>query len=64
VYLPTYHFGQLAWRRVAPASDVEAFTGIPSPGTATHLIWLLACAVAFGVVTVLAARREAATRRG
>jgi ABC-2 type transport system permease protein len=64
VYLPTYHFGQLAWRRVAPASDVAAFTGIASPGTATHLAWLLGCAVAFGVVTLVAARREAATRRG
>jgi ABC-2 type transport system permease protein len=64
VWLPTYHFGQLAWHRVAPATDVEAFTGIPTAGTTTHLAWVVGCAVAFGVITVVAAGREAVTRRG
>lgn len=62
-WLPTYHFGQLAWSRVAPAADVEAFTGIVSSGQAEHVAWLLGCTALFGVVALLAARREAVTRR-
>ena len=63
-WLPTYHFGQLAWHRVAPAGDVEAFTGIASPGQGTHVVWMLGCTAAFAVAALLAARREGVTRRG
>lgn len=63
-WLPTYHFGQLAWQRIAPVADAEAFTGIASPGTATHVAWLLGCTLVFGALALLGARREAATRRG
>lgn len=63
-WLPTYHFGQLAWHRVAPAGDVEAFTGIASSGQGTHVAWTLGCAVVFAITALLAARREGVTRRG
>ena len=63
-WLPTYHFGQLAWHRVAPTADVEAFTGIASPGQGTHLAWLLGSAAVFAATALIAARREGVTRRG
>jgi len=63
-WLPTYHFGQLAWSRVAPIADAEAFTGIASPGVGVHLAAVVGTTLVFGVVALLAARREAVTRRG
>lgn len=63
-WLPTYHFGQLAWSRVAPLADAEAFTGIASPGVGVHLAAVVASTLVFGVVALVAARREAVTRRG
>lgn len=62
-WLPTYHFGQLAWQQVAPTVDVEAFTGLPVRSASLHLIWVLGCAVVFGVLALLAARRETVARR-
>ncbi|MGI8574355.1 MAG: ABC transporter permease [Egibacteraceae bacterium] len=63
VWLPTYHFGQLAWRQMAPASDVAAFTGIPTASAVVHLAWVLGSAVVFGASALLAARREGVARR-
>jgi ABC-2 type transport system permease protein len=63
-WLPTYHFGQLAWSRVAPIGDAETFTGLASPGVGVHLVAVVGTTLAFGVVALLAARREAVTRRG
>ncbi|MFS0703939.1 ABC transporter permease [Cellulomonas sp. 179-A 9B4 NHS] len=62
-YLPTFHFGQLAYGLVMPADDVVAFTGAATQPVAVHLAWVLGSAVLLGVVAVLAARREAVTRR-
>jgi len=63
-WLPTYHFGQLAYRTVLPVADVEFWVGRPVQPAWVHLVWVLGGAVAFGVATLLAARREAVTRRG
>ncbi|WNB85540.1 ABC transporter permease [Cellulomonas sp. ATA003] len=62
--LPTYHFGQLAYRALLPAGDVEAFTGAPLQPVALHVAWVLGSAVLLGAAALLAARREAVTRRG
>ncbi len=63
-YLPTFHFGQLAYRLVMPDTDVAAFTGAATQPVAVHLAWVLGSAVLLGAVALLAARREAVTRRG
>lgn len=62
-YLPTYHYGQLAWQQVAGDLDVEAFVGFAPQGTGVHLAWMLGCFLAFGLVAAAAARREAVARR-
>lgn len=62
-WLPTYHFGQLAWQQVAPTADVQAFTGLPVRSAGLHLAWVLGCAFVFGIVALWAARRETVTRR-
>lgn len=57
-YLPTYHFGQLAWSQMAPASDVQAF-GSPAPGSlASHAAWVVGGAVIFGVLAAVGYRRD------
>lgn len=63
-YLPTYHFGQPAYRTVMPRQDIEAFTGVPSSPPWVHLTWLLASIAVLGSLALWAARREAVTRRG
>lgn len=63
-WLPTFHFGQLAYRIVMPASDVEDLTGIPTGSIGAHLAWVTATTLALGGIAMLAARREAVTRRG
>ncbi len=63
-WLPTYHFGQLAYRTVMPAEDVELWVGRAVQPVGVHLLVVVGSAVALGVVTLLAARREAVTRRG
>lgn len=63
-YLPTYHFGQLAYRTVMPIEDVEYWTGAAVEATWVNLAWVLSSAVVLGAVALLAARREAVTRRG
>ncbi|UZN03587.1 ABC transporter permease [Cellulomonas sp. S1-8] len=62
-WLPTFHFGQLAYRIVMPADDVAFFTGAPTQPVAVHVAWVLGSALVLGAVAVLASRREAVTRR-
>ncbi len=63
-YLPTYHFGQLAYRTVLPTEDIQALTGAAGSPTWVHLAWVIASAVLLGSGALWAARREAVTRRG
>ncbi|WP_125773339.1 ABC transporter permease [Antribacter gilvus] len=63
-YLPTFHFGRLAYGVVMPASDVEYWTGAASGPVLVHLAWVLVPALVLGAVALVAARREAVTRRG
>jgi ABC-2 type transport system permease protein len=62
-WLPTYHFGQIAYRIVMPPSDVEDLTGITTRSIATHLTWLIATTTALAGLALRAAHREALTRR-
>ncbi|WP_298458779.1 ABC transporter permease [uncultured Cellulomonas sp.] len=63
-YLPTYHFGQLVYRALLPAQDVEAFTGAATGPATVHVAWVVGSAVVLTAAALLAARREAVTRRG
>ncbi|TNC20279.1 hypothetical protein FHE66_01355 [Georgenia sp. 311] len=63
-WLPTYHFGQLAYRTVLPAEDLTSWTGLAVQPAWVHVAWLVGSAVVLGSVALLAARREAVTRRG
>jgi ABC-2 type transport system permease protein len=63
-WLPTFHFGQLAYRTVMPAHDVEDLTGIATGPIAAHLAWVAAATTAFAALALAAARREAMPRRG
>jgi ABC-2 type transport system permease protein len=62
-WLPTFHFGQLAYRIVMPPSDIEELTGITTQSIATHLTWVTATTTTLAGLALLAARREGATRR-
>jgi ABC-2 type transport system permease protein len=64
VWLPTFHFGQLAYRIVMPADDVEELTGITTGSIAMHLAWVAASTLALAALALHGARREAVTRRG
>jgi ABC-2 type transport system permease protein len=64
VWLPTYHFGQLAWRQVAPPAGIEAWVGIAPAATGSHVAWVVGATLVFGAVALVAARREGVTRRG
>jgi ABC-2 type transport system permease protein len=63
-YLPTFHFGQLAYRTVMPEASVEAFTGTASSPLWVHVLWVLGSAAALAALALWGARREAVTRRG
>jgi ABC-2 type transport system permease protein len=57
-YLPTYHFGQLVWNQLGPASDVQAF-GSPTPDSLlVHLAWVIGSFVVFAVLAVIGYRRD------
>ena len=64
VYLPTFHFGQLAYRAVLTEESVEAFTGTATAPVWVHLLWVLVSAAALAALALWGARREAVTRRG
>ncbi len=63
-WLPTYHFGQLAWSAMAPAADREIFgagDGTPiAVSLAVVLVWGAVCTVA----TAAGYRRELDRERG
>lgn len=63
-WLPTYHFGQLAYRTVIPVEDVELWVGRAAQPPWVHLVWVAASAVVLGAAALTAARREAVTRCG
>ncbi|MFD1506152.1 ABC transporter permease [Georgenia yuyongxinii] len=62
--LPTCHFGQLAYRLVMPEGDIAYWTGATVAPVAVNLAWVVGSAVVLGSLALLAARREAVTRRG
>ena len=64
VYLPTFHFGQLAYPVVMPTSDVAFWTATPSSPPWLHLAWLGGAFLVLGLLAAVAARREGATARG
>jgi ABC-2 type transport system permease protein len=63
VWLPTYHFGVVAWRQVTGPEGVEAWVGAAPAAIGVHLAWVIAATVLFGAVALLAAHREGVTRR-
>lgn len=63
VFLPTYHFGQLAYRIVLPEGSVEAFTGAATSSVWVHVLWVVCSAVVLSALALWGARREAVTRR-
>ncbi|WP_154794873.1 ABC transporter permease [Occultella kanbiaonis] len=63
-FLPTFHYGQLAYAVVMPTEDVEFWTGAATSPAWVHLIWVLGSAVVLGAAALIAARREAVTARG
>ena len=63
-WLPTFHFGQLAWSAIAPAGDVQAFGVDRTGGAAVHLIVVLGWFVLCTVATAWGYRRESARERG
>lgn len=62
--LPTFHFRQLAYRVVMPDGDVEFWSDTATRPLRIHAVWVLGYAVVLGAAALLAARREAVTRRG
>lgn len=64
VYLPTFHFGQLAYPVVMPESDVAFWTATPASSPWLHVAWLAGAVLVFGLLAAMAARREGATARG
>jgi ABC-2 type transport system permease protein len=63
-WLPTFHFGQLAYRIVMPPRDIEDLTGIAPRSVAIHLACVTVATTTLAGLALLAARREAVTRRG
>lgn len=63
-FLPTFHFGQIAYRVFMPVADIEAWTGVAPQPFWVHATWVIGSSVLFGVAAVWAARREAVARRG
>jgi ABC-2 type transport system permease protein len=57
-YLPTFHYGQLAWRVVGNPADVSRFTGRETGDPLTHILWLAGCFVVFAALALLAYRRS------
>lgn len=63
-FLPTFHFGQLAYRTVMPQADVVFWTGADPRPLWVHLAWVVGSAVVLGAAALTAGRRETVTRRG
>lgn len=63
-YLPTTHFGQLAYRTVVPADDVAFLTGVTTEPLWVHGLWVVGGAAVLAGLALWGAHREAVTRRG
>ena len=57
-WLPTYHFGQLAWGAMAPADDISLFGATTSGSTWLHVVVIVGWGVACTVLTTLGYRRD------
>ena len=57
-WLPTYHFGQLAWGAMAPADDISLFGATTSGSTWLHVVVSVGWGVACTVLTTLGYRRD------
>lgn len=57
-YLPTYHFGQLAWGSIGTPADVARFTAQPPESAVGHVLWLLAGFALFGALAIYGYRRD------
>lgn len=57
-YLPTFHYGQLAWGVVGKPADVSHFIGREAGEPLTHVLWLAGCFVLFAALALLAYRRS------
>ena len=57
-WLPTYHFGQLAWGAMAPADDISLFGATTSGSTWLHVVVVVGWGVACTVLTALGYRRD------
>jgi ABC-2 type transport system permease protein len=64
VYLPTYHFGQLAWRTVGTEADLALITGVTGGAVQESVLWLLGAFVVFGVLAVVGYRRDQGRQYG
>jgi ABC-2 type transport system permease protein len=63
-WLPTYHFGQIAWRAMAPVEDVGDFTTDAGTSLGLHVAVIGAWALASLALTVWGYRRELDRERG
>lgn len=62
-FLPTYHLGQLVWRVIGTQTDTAALTGIAPESIGVHVAWVVGSMIIGAAVALLAARRDAVTRR-
>lgn len=57
-WLPTYHFGQLAWGAMAPADDISLFGATTGGSTWLHVVVIVGWGIACTVLTALGYRRD------
>ncbi len=57
-YLPTYHYGELAWGAVGRPGDVALFLGQRPGPVWVQVLWLLGSFVLFGVLAAVGYRRD------
>lgn len=63
-YLPTYHFGQLAWSAMAPGREVVAFGNPTAGGAVLHVCVVAGWCIVCGVLTSVGYRRDLNRERG
>jgi ABC-2 type transport system permease protein len=63
-WLPTYHFGQVAWRAMAPEEDVSRFSADAGGSLVLHVAVIVAWALLGLALTVWGYRRELDRERG
>jgi ABC-2 type transport system permease protein len=57
-YLPTYHFGQLAWLIAGHPDDVALFVGQTAGEPLVHTLWLIGSFVIFGILAIVGYRQD------